>query len=110
MLIFCEQDVIKDPLFSKLDLISCRNLMIDMGATLQKKLIPLFHYALKPGGMLLLGTSEGVGKFGDLFAGLDRKAKLFQRKDDYLGRTSLTVRLPSLSSTLDHSISVGSKK
>ena len=110
MLIFCEQDVIKDPPFSKLDLISCRNLMIYMGATLQKKLIPMFHYALKPGGMLLLGTSEGVGEFGDLFNVLDRKAKLFQRKEDDLGRSSLTGRLPSIASTLDHSISVGSKK
>ena len=50
MLIFSEQDVIKDPPFSKLDLISCRNLLIYMGGNLQKKLIPLFHYALNPGG------------------------------------------------------------
>ncbi len=61
--IFSEQDVIKDPPFSKLDLISCRNLLIYMGGELQKKLVPLFHYALKPGGMLFLGTSETVGEF-----------------------------------------------
>ncbi|PIU20480.1 MAG: chemotaxis protein CheR, partial [Elusimicrobia bacterium CG08_land_8_20_14_0_20_59_10] len=82
MLIFSEQDVIKDPPFSKLDLISCRNLMIYMGAKLQAKLIPLFHYALNQNGALFLGTSETVGEFGDLFAVLDRKQKLYQRKDD----------------------------
>ena len=63
MLVFSEQDVIKDPPFSKLDLISCRNLLIYMSGELQKKLIPLFHYALNPGGFLFLGTSETVGEF-----------------------------------------------
>ncbi len=82
MLVFSEQDVIKDPPFSKLDLISCRNLLIYMGGELQKKVIPLFHYALNPGGFLLLGTSETVGEFGSLFAVLERKQKLYQRKDD----------------------------
>ena len=85
MLIFSEQSVIKDPPFSKLDLISCRNLMIYLGSELQKKLIPLFHYALNPGGYLLLGTSETVGEYGDLFITEDRKAKLFQRKDPHHG-------------------------
>ena len=83
--IFSEQDVIKDPPFSKLDLISCRNLLIYMGGELQKKLIPLFHYALNPGGMLFLGTSETVGEFVDLFATLDRKHKLYQRKEEIAG-------------------------
>ena len=82
LLVFSEQDVIKDPPFSKLDLISCRNLLIYMGGDLQKKLMPLFHYALNPGGMLFLGTSETVGEFADLFATLDRKSKLYQRKED----------------------------
>ena len=81
MMVFSEQDVIKDPPFSKLDLISCRNLLIYLGMELQKKLIPLFHYALKPGGTLFLGTSEGVGEHAELFASLDRKSKLYQRKD-----------------------------
>jgi two-component system CheB/CheR fusion protein len=83
MLVFSEQDVIKDPPFSKLDLVSCRNLLIYLGAELQKKLIPLFHFALKRGGMLFLGTSEGIGDFGALFEVVDRKAKLYQRKEDY---------------------------
>ena len=82
MIVFSEQDVIKDPPFSKLDLVSCRNLLIYMGGELQKKLIPLFHYALNPGGFLFLGTSETVGDFGHLFAALDRKSKLYRRKED----------------------------
>jgi len=85
MLIFSEQNAIKDPPFSKLDLISCRNLLIYMGSELQKKLIPLFHYALNPGGFLFLGTSETVSEFNDLFAVHDRKAKVFQRKESYFG-------------------------
>ena len=85
MLVFSEQDLIKDPPFSKLDLISCRNLLIYLGADLQKKLISLFHYALCPGGMLFLGTSETVGEFADLFATLERKSKLYQRKEDFQG-------------------------
>ena len=55
MLIFSEHDLINNPPFSKLDLISCRNLLIYIGAELQKKLMSVFHYALKPGGMLVLG-------------------------------------------------------
>ena len=85
MLVFSEQDLIKDPPFSRLDLLSCRNLLIYLGSELQRKLIPLFHYALNPGGVLFLGTSEGVGDFGDLFAVLDRKNKVYQRKQDFPG-------------------------
>ncbi|HWR39839.1 MAG TPA: chemotaxis protein CheB [Patescibacteria group bacterium] len=81
ILVFSEQDVIKDPPFSKLDLISCRNLLIYLNADLQKRLIPLFHYALNPGGILLLGTSETVGDFAELFTVLDRQAKVFQKKE-----------------------------
>jgi two-component system, chemotaxis family, CheB/CheR fusion protein len=84
-LVFSEQNVIKDPPFSKLDLISCRNLLIYLNSDLQKKLIPLFHYALKPAGFLFLGTSETIGEFQDLFSALDRKFRLYQRKEDYLG-------------------------
>ena len=98
MLVFSEQDVIKDPPFSKLDLISCRNLLIYMGGDLQKRLIPLFHYALNPGGMLFLGTSETVGEFVDLFTALDRKLKLYQRKEDFQGsqRAAMGRFLPPL--------------
>jgi len=98
MLIFSEQDLVKDPPFSKLDMISCRNLMIYLDADLQKKLIPLFHFALKPGGLLFLGTSEGVGEFDDLFGVIDRESKLYQRKEDLLGsqRSALTRSLDLL--------------
>jgi two-component system CheB/CheR fusion protein len=96
MLIFSEQDVIRQPPFSKIDLISCRNLLIYMGVELQKKLIPLFHYALNPGGFLFLGTSENVGEFGDLFDVVDRKSKLYRRKGDFLTtqRAALAQFLP----------------
>ena len=82
MLIFSDQSVIKDPPFSKLDLICCRNLLIYMNAGLQKKIIPMFHYALKPGGFLFLGLSETIGEFRDLFTVLDPKAKVYRRKED----------------------------
>ncbi len=81
LLIISEQDIIRDPPFSRLDLISCRNLLIYMDTMLQKKLIPLFHYALNPDGFLFLGTSESVGEYVNLFSTLDRKAKLYQRKE-----------------------------
>ncbi len=83
MIIFSEQNVIKNPPFAKLDLISCRNLLIYLGGELQRKLIPLFHYSLNPGGFLFLGTSETVGDFDGLFTGLDRKLKLYQRRENY---------------------------
>ena len=91
LMVFSEQDVIKDPPFSKLDLVTCRNLLIYMNVALQKKLIPLFHYALKPGGLLFLGTSEGIGEFDELFTVLDRKAKLYQRKDNIEGMQRLNL-------------------
>ncbi len=97
ILVFSEQSVIKDPPFSKLDLISCRNLLIYMGTELHKKLIPLFHYSLNPGGFLFLGTSESVGEYIELFATLNRTQKLFQRKDDGSNqRLALTRFLPKL--------------
>lgn len=100
-LVFSEQDLIKDPPFSKLDLISCRNLLIYLDANLQRKLIPMFHYALNPSGMLFLGSSEGVGEFEGLFDVLDRKAKLYRRKEDLLGvqRTSLSRFMSPMTAT-----------
>jgi two-component system, chemotaxis family, CheB/CheR fusion protein len=80
MMIFSKQDVVKDPPFSKLDFLSCRNLLIYMGAELQHKLISIFHYALKTNGVLFLGTSETIGELPDCFTMLDRKAKLYRRQ------------------------------
>ncbi len=97
LLVFSEQNVIKDPPFSKLDLVSCRNLMIYLGGELQRKLIPLFHYALNPRGYLFLGTSESTGGEDDLFGVVDRKMKLYQRKEDYQSahRVALSRFLPA---------------
>ena len=81
MAIFAPQNVIKDPPFTKLDMISCRNLLIYLNADLQKKLLPIFHYALRPGGILLLGPSETIGGFSDLFEVVDKHWKIFRRKE-----------------------------
>ena len=78
MVVFAEHNLIKDPPFSKLDLVSCRNLLIYLKPDLQKRIFPLFHYTLEPGGVLVLGTSESVGEFTDLFDTLDRKSKIFR--------------------------------
>jgi two-component system CheB/CheR fusion protein len=92
LLVFSEHDLLRDPPFSRLDLISCRNLLIYLGAELQKSIIPLFHYALNPSGMLFLGTSESVGGFIDLFSVLDRKAKIYQRHEDFAGKQYAALR------------------
>jgi two-component system, chemotaxis family, CheB/CheR fusion protein len=81
MVLFSSHSFIKDPPFSRLDLISCRNVMIYLGQDLQKKLIPLFHYALRPGGYLFLGPSEIVASHKDLFGTLDKKHRIFERKE-----------------------------
>jgi two-component system CheB/CheR fusion protein len=84
MLIFSEQDVARDPPFSRLDLLCCRNLLIYMGPELQSRLMSMFHHALCPGGMLLLGNSETVGEYAEFFTPLDRKAKLFRCSNDHV--------------------------
>lgn len=80
MCVFARQNVIVDPPFSNLDLISCRNMLIYLGAVLQKKVMPIFHYALKPKGFLLLGSSEAIGSASDLFLLLDKKQKIYTKK------------------------------
>ncbi|MDB6021309.1 MAG: two-component hybrid sensor and regulator, partial [Pedosphaera sp.] len=80
MCVFARQNVILDPPFSNLDLISCRNVLIYLGQTLQKKIMPVFHYALKPEGHLLLGSSEAIGVAADLFALRDKKNKIYTKK------------------------------
>jgi len=80
MCVFARQDVTKDPPFSRLDLISCRNVLIYLGPILQKKVMPIFHYALKPTGFLMLGSSETIGGFSDLFALVDKKHKFYSKK------------------------------
>jgi two-component system CheB/CheR fusion protein len=81
MVLFAQHDVVLDPPFTKLDLIACRNLLIYFDVTLQRRLLPLFHYSLRAGGLLLLGASETVGKFGHLFAPIESKLRLYLRKE-----------------------------
>ncbi len=79
--VFAEQSLIKDPPFSTVSLVSCRNLLIYLEPALQKKVFPLFHYALTPGGFLFLGTSESLVEAEGMFRALDRKARIFVRRD-----------------------------
>ncbi|HZW40087.1 MAG TPA: chemotaxis protein CheB [Ignavibacteriaceae bacterium] len=79
MLVFASQNVTKDPPFTKLDFVSCRNMLIYMETELQVKLIKLFHYCLNPLGFLLLGTSESLGISSPLFKIIDSKLKIYQR-------------------------------
>ncbi len=78
MVVFAIQNLIKDPPFSKLDMISCRNLLIYLGTELQKKIIPLFRYALNPNGILFLGSSETIGDHSDMFSVFDKKWRIYK--------------------------------
>lgn len=78
MVVFAIQNVIKDPPFTKLDLLSCRNLMIYLEPELQDRLISIFHYALKPGGVLFLSPSESIGNHSEQFSPLSRKWKFYR--------------------------------
>lgn len=80
--IFAPHNLLQDPPFSRLDLISCRNLLIYLTSDIQKKVIPRFHYGLKKSGFLLLGPSESLGDQAKYFKTLDRDSRLFQRNDD----------------------------
>ncbi|MBV8802028.1 MAG: PAS domain-containing protein, partial [Gammaproteobacteria bacterium] len=96
MVVFGSQNIIKDPPFTKLDLICCRNLLIYLNQDLQKKLLPIFHYSLKPKGFLFLGTSEAIAGYVDLFKMITKKWKIFERKDadNY---TNAVFNFPSIS-------------
>ena len=79
--VFARQNVFSDPPFSHMDLISCRNVLIYLSFVLQKKVIPIFHYALREGGFLLVGNSEGLlGSGAEIFDLVDRKSKIYQKK------------------------------
>src|SRR5271163_2120381 len=80
MCVFAQHNVLNDPPFSQMDLICCRNLLIYLEPVLQNKVISLFHYAIRAGGYLVLGTSEGVGHLSTLFAAEDRALKIFSKK------------------------------
>ena len=87
--VFSAHDILRDPPFSRMDLISCRNLLIYFKAQAQGQMFPVFHYALRPHGFLFLGMSESIGRFTDLFAPLDKRHCLFQARD-----TGLPTRMP----------------
>jgi two-component system CheB/CheR fusion protein len=82
MVLFAQHDLIMDPPFTRLNLLSCRNLLIYFNATLQKRLLPLFHYSLLPDGVLMLGGSETVGPAQNLFPPLSSKSRLYRRGPD----------------------------
>ncbi len=93
MVVFATQNAIMDPPFTKLDILTCRNLLIYLGPEAQKKLFPLFHYSLSPGGILFLGSAETVGSFTELYTLLDAKSRLYRRSDSQV-RTA-DVEFPS---------------
>jgi two-component system CheB/CheR fusion protein len=98
LIIFAQQNVLIDPPFTNLDLLSCRNLLIYLNSGTQKKLLPLFHYSLNPEGFLFIGSSESIGVYIDLFSPLDNKWKVFKRRETLIARKGLvefpTSRLP----------------
>ncbi len=89
MVVFAPQNIMMDPPFTKLDLLSCRNLLIYFTAELQRKLLPLFHYTLSPGGTLFLGSSETIGGFHDLFSPVNSKWKIFKRRESRSAKATL---------------------
>jgi len=89
MIVFAQHNIIKDAPFTRLDLLSCRNVMIYLTAELQKKIIPIFHYSLNPGGLLFLGPAETVGGFTDAFSAVEGKWKLFARKEGTISLTKM---------------------
>lgn len=93
MVIFAPQNIITDPPFTKLDMLTCRNLLIYLTPELQKKLIPLFHYSMSRHGILLLGNSETVGSFTHLFTPLENRLRIYRRSDNPLSMAE--VNFPS---------------
>ena len=81
-MVFATHNILTDAPFTKLDLLSCHNLLIYLDAEAQQKMLPLFHYALKPNGILFLGSSETIGGFERLYSVIDRKWKLFRRSEE----------------------------
>src|SRR5579872_254034 len=102
MCVFARQNIAKDPPFSNLDLITCRNVLIYLAPELQKRVIPTLHYALKPDGFLMLGTSESLGAFTDHFVLVDKRHRIYQKKRSaarlitFFASTDYAVRKPEL--------------
>jgi two-component system, chemotaxis family, CheB/CheR fusion protein len=92
--LFARQDVTRDPPFSRLDLISCRNLLIYLDDSAQRRIVRTFHYALRPQGMLFLGPAESVGQWSDLFEQADKRFRVFRRMPN-TGPGTITERTPA---------------
>jgi two-component system CheB/CheR fusion protein len=106
--VFARQNLISDPPFSRLDLISCRNLLIYLEPSVQKKALPTFHYALRPEGVLFLGASESIASFTDLFQPIERRHKIFSRKPGTTPGFHLPVKKERGQDPSAHSMSGGS--
>ena len=91
---FSVHSLVRDPPFSMMSLVSCRNLLIYMNPELQAKIIPVFHYALVPDGILLLGGAESVAQHSDLFSTLDKTARIFQRRSGRSPEITLSWQRP----------------
>jgi two-component system, chemotaxis family, CheB/CheR fusion protein len=96
MCIFARQNLAMDPPFSNLDLVSCRNVLIYLAPTLQRRVMPVFHYALRPEGLLMLGASETVGNFADLFALTDKLARIYCKKAVQTPAVSFSPAIPGI--------------
>jgi two-component system, chemotaxis family, CheB/CheR fusion protein len=94
-LIFAEHNVLQDAPFTRLDLLSCRNLLIYLEIDLQNRLLPIFHFTLRPGGVLFLGTAESIGSHLNLFLTIDKRWKFFQRRDGRHQHLALAMPLKS---------------
>ncbi|ALK09441.1 CheR family methyltransferase [Blastochloris viridis] len=118
MCVFSDHSLLRDPPFSRIDLISCRNLLIYLDAEAQRRIIAVFDYALRPGGYLFLGPSESISQLGDSFAYLDKKQRIFRRRDrpgvrlrptiasnmPYLPRDFDALRQPMTATQLQHAV------
>ncbi|HEU5076004.1 MAG TPA: CheR family methyltransferase, partial [Polyangiaceae bacterium] len=99
MLVFAPQSLTRDPPFTRIDLLSCRNMLIYLEPELQQKILTLFHYALLPKGLLLLGTSESLGALDDAFSVVDKKHKIFTNRESVRGHriSDLQLDMPTAS-------------
>jgi two-component system CheB/CheR fusion protein len=93
--IFSSHSVIRDPPFSRIDLISCRNLLIYLDGDVQNQLVPIFHYALRPGGYLFLGSSENLSRHGDYFMPIEKRHRIFQRRDEITRQGVFQLMVPA---------------
>lgn len=110
LLVFAPQNMVMDPPFSKLDILTCRNLLIYLTAALQRRLLPFFHYALNPGGILVLGTAETVGSATNLFSALSGKTRIYRRLDSPIELDHLGFSSPLTSAGAKVSAGTGDKK